>query len=366
MHVEVTDRLPLSGVTLRADGYLLAAAAVARSGIQLYRGSELGVDQDVVRIYRPADEVFAHEAMASFAHRPVTNDHPPVRVDASNWRQYAVGQTSGEVARDGDLLRIPLMVADGEAIADITSGKRELSAGYRARIDWTAGVTDAGEAYDAIQREITCNHVAIVDRGRAGPQCRIGDSFIGGTMTDTPTTDATDDVAETEVEATDHDEKVAELVADHDAAVAKLVADHDAKVAKLVADHDAKVAELTAQLDAAREGRLTPEALAKLVADRVALEATARKIAPSVDVSGMGDHDARVAVVRHVVGDKIASDKYENTHYVSARFDILAEAADGADPVRAAIKTTKPLPLGQHAARDAAYAEMLRLNATIA
>ncbi|WP_148934667.1 DUF2213 domain-containing protein, partial [Escherichia coli] len=49
------------------------------------------------------------------------------------------------------------------------------SAGYRCIVDWTAGLTDAGEPYDAVQRKIRINHVAFVDRGRAGAECRIGD-----------------------------------------------------------------------------------------------------------------------------------------------------------------------------------------------
>ncbi|MGL5431928.1 MAG: DUF2213 domain-containing protein, partial [Plesiomonas shigelloides] len=63
----------------------------------------------------------------------------------------------------------------------IESGKCELSAGYTAKYDFTPGVTADGEAYDAVQRDIRINHVALVPRARAGRQARVFDHETGGT-----------------------------------------------------------------------------------------------------------------------------------------------------------------------------------------
>ena len=49
---------------------------------------------DVVRVYRPEKEVFRRDAMWSLAHRPITLDHPDTKVDASNWKQLAVGKSN--------------------------------------------------------------------------------------------------------------------------------------------------------------------------------------------------------------------------------------------------------------------------------
>jgi uncharacterized protein len=46
-------------------------------------------------------------------------------------------------------------------------GKRELSLGYKVDIEEISGVWN-GQEYDAIQRNIRINHLAIVPRGRAG------------------------------------------------------------------------------------------------------------------------------------------------------------------------------------------------------
>jgi len=58
----------------------------------------------------------------------------------------------------------------------IQAGKRELSAGYRCIYDMTAGVWN-GLRYDAIQRNIRGNHLALVTEGRMGPDVAVMDHF---------------------------------------------------------------------------------------------------------------------------------------------------------------------------------------------
>lgn len=175
------DRAALAGSRRTADGYLAASVRVARMGIQNYLGSELGrPDLGMVKVYRPEGEVFDKEALASFAHRPVTNDHPSESVGAGNWKRHAVGMTGEEIARDGEFIRIPMVVMDQAAIDLVDAGKREMSMGYGCALDWTPGRTSSGEAYDAVQRRIRGNHLAIVTAGRAGAACRIGDSWPSG------------------------------------------------------------------------------------------------------------------------------------------------------------------------------------------
>jgi uncharacterized protein len=176
----VTDRATVSGTHRTADGYLAADARIARTGIQIYSGREVGKPEMAsVRVYRSPDEVFAPAAMASIAHKPITLDHPAENVDASRWKGTAVGWTGESVARDGSTIRVPMMVADASAIASVESGARQLSAGYTCDLQWGAGVTPEGEAYDAKQVGIRVNHVAIVPAGRAGSECRIGDAAMG-------------------------------------------------------------------------------------------------------------------------------------------------------------------------------------------
>lgn len=180
MKINLTDTFTVDGVRRTNDGYVTAFAKVARTGIQVYKGHELGKPElDTVRVYRPPEEVFHADAMGSFAHRPVTLRHPSVPVTAKNWKQFSRGQTGEDVVRDGEFIRVPLVMMDAALIdAYDKDGVRELSMGYSTDIKWRTGVTDSGEAYDAVQTAIRGNHLAVVPVARGGDQLRVGDSSL--------------------------------------------------------------------------------------------------------------------------------------------------------------------------------------------
>jgi cation transport regulator ChaB len=174
-----------AAVRITSDGYLIAAPRIARTGIQIYKGFEVGrPDVDTVRVYRPEDQVFAKDAMGSLAFRPITLDHPGEPVTAENWRKFAVGLASGEIARDGEFVRIPMALMDAEAIREYRNGKAQLSVGYAADLKWGEGTTPKGEVYDAMQTSIRGNHIAMVRAARGGPQLRIGDKHKERNMTE--------------------------------------------------------------------------------------------------------------------------------------------------------------------------------------
>lgn len=185
--IDMCDAFVIDGVRKTADGYLTAFASVARTGVQVYQGFELGrPDLGEVRVYRPAEEVFSADALRSFAHRPVTLKHPPRPVNAANWKKYAGGQTGDDVVRDGEFVRVPMVMMDAALIdAYEKQGIKELSMGYSTDIQWRAGVTDAGESYDAVQTAIRGNHLALVPVARGGDQLRVGDhSFKDSSQVD--------------------------------------------------------------------------------------------------------------------------------------------------------------------------------------
>ena len=158
------------------DGYLVANPRIARTGIQLYSGAEVGrPDMKEVRVYRPEEEVFHVDAISSLAYKPVTDEHPSTQVDATNWRELAVGHLGGDIMRDGEFVRVPLVLMDSDAIKEVRDGKTELSVGYSALLIWGDGTTAKGEQYDAMQTEIRANHVAITRTARGGRMLRMGD-----------------------------------------------------------------------------------------------------------------------------------------------------------------------------------------------
>jgi len=157
------------------EGYLLCLnVPVARSGTQDYLPAELGLPGKgpPVPVYRPEEEVFSPEAMASFEGMPVTDGHPPGGVDAGNIRSLQKGhahnirQGSG---KEKDLLLADLIITDPKlADAVLKEGKREISCGYTYEL--------CRENGRYVQRKIRGNHVAVVDAGRAGSRVSIRDA----------------------------------------------------------------------------------------------------------------------------------------------------------------------------------------------
>lgn len=170
------DAAPISTRRKTADGYLVAEARAARTGIQLYAGSEVGrPDLGMVRVMRPESEVFDRASIATYGTAPITVGHPPGGVTADTWKRFAVGHVGEGVVRDGEYVALPLILKDADAIRQLEAGTRELSVGYNCSLSWTPGSAN-GESWDAVQQGIRVNHVALVPKGRAGAECRIADA----------------------------------------------------------------------------------------------------------------------------------------------------------------------------------------------
>lgn len=168
------DRIAVKDMTLTGEGYLRVSAKLSRSGIQDYYGFEIGQEpvEKLFRVYRPEDEVFSDEALASFRLKPVTDGHPFDNVSAETWTKEARGIVAEDVRREGDHTIATLLITDADIANRIQrSGSVELSCGYDCELDFTPGFTASAQTYDAVQRKIRGNHVAIVEQGRCGPSC---------------------------------------------------------------------------------------------------------------------------------------------------------------------------------------------------
>jgi len=160
------------------EGYLETSVRATRTGVFSYKGA----DGKPFRELRLPDEVFNPDSMNTLAMKPVTNDHPYELVNADNIKDYQIGYTGENIFRNEDFLDIGrVIITDRDAISSVEKGKQEVSCGYSLDLDFVQGYWDGnevnqdgrGEPFDAIQRNITYNHLAIVDRGRAGSQVRL-------------------------------------------------------------------------------------------------------------------------------------------------------------------------------------------------
>ncbi len=354
-------------------GYLRAHPRIARTGIQLYHGKECGrPDMEKVRVYRPEDAVFGADAVKSYTHLPITLEHPGMPVSAANWKKHAVGETGDEVLRDGNTVRVPMMLRDAAAIRAVKEGKNQISVGYSCDLEWVDGVTPDGDRYDAVQTNIQGNHVAIVSTARGGPELKFGDKGdtvmdlktitidgIACQMTDTATVlvQKLQDEFELFKKKKKKDDDEAETSKD---GLSKDVAAKDAAI-KI---KDAEIVELQAKLKDA----LSPERLHQHVKDLAAVIDRATKIAGKpLKTDGLGEADIRRQVVDGKLGDVA---KGWDDSKISAAFDAITVTSTptrdgGRSSIADAVRAFGGSPInafnsGGVDPRDAAYAESVR------
>ena len=311
------DDLKTTGKTrITKDGYLVAYAKVARTGVQEYLGSELGSDKEIVRVMRPESEVFAKDSLSSYSGKPMTNDHPSEPVTAETWKRDAIGAIGEEVIRDGDYIRVPLIMMDAAAIEDYKAGKRELSMGYEADIEFV----DHAD-YDAIQKNIRINHIALVDKGRAGG-AKIGDA--GGQKTNGQSQKTEVNPMTKKVKFGDVTIEVSEQAAEAIEALTEQLKTAKEEAQASADAKDKELAERDGEIEKLKGNSMTADKLDAAIAERVAIIADAKKIA-DLDYSKKSPADIRRAAVAAVIGDDKLKDKSDA--YVEARFDVLLDAA---------------------------------------
>jgi|SRR5215469_227331 len=165
------------------DGFLICQnVPLARTGKQVYSDKEIPIKGDSagrIIIDRDPEEVFRPQTLASLQGKPITLDHPIDDVNPDNYHELAVGHVINPRRGTGvfdHLLFGDLLIHDKKAIEAIRNKLlREVSVGYRAEYE------EIGDARGR-QRNILCNHLALVKDGRCGPVCRIGDKAYFATQ----------------------------------------------------------------------------------------------------------------------------------------------------------------------------------------
>ena len=160
------------------EGFLICKnVPIARVGTQEYLGEELGLEgyeNVLVNVVRTEQEVFSHKTIASFEGKPFTDDHPEQEefVTTENYKRYVKGHVTNVRRGQGDFsdkLLADIIVYDKTVIEEIENNqKREISCGYACDYN-------VDENGDVFQVNITGNHVALVDEGRAGHSVKILD-----------------------------------------------------------------------------------------------------------------------------------------------------------------------------------------------
>lgn len=171
------------------DGILLCDAIFARDGVLEYKAP----GGKTRREFRPPEE--NQKAIAEFGLASLTLEHPTGLVDESNGDRLRKGislQTPRYVVvpGKGGFVTGQIAVMSRDAQDAVKRGDAsEISAGYKCRIEESPGVwfnpaTGQSERYDAIQRDIKVNHIALTRIGRAGPSVKVLGRFDNADLED--------------------------------------------------------------------------------------------------------------------------------------------------------------------------------------
>lgn len=162
------------------------ANPISKAGVFPYSGRQLGkTGADADRVYmvlRPPEELADPACLESFKLIPWIDNHvmlgPVAQEQSANAvaaeRKGVQGVIGEDVFFKDGTLFANIKAFSSTLAALISAGKRELSAGYRCIYDMTSGVWN-GQSYDAIQRKIRGNHLALVTEGRMGPDVAVMD-----------------------------------------------------------------------------------------------------------------------------------------------------------------------------------------------
>jgi uncharacterized protein len=160
------------------EGFLFCLEVpIARTGYQTYGPGETPLEGDEngeVEMYRSPEEVFRPQTIASFQGKPITIQHPEDFVTPENWSVLSKGSVQNvrkgkEKDENGEeCLVADLLITDAFAIELVKAGLREVSCGYDAEYE------QSGKGRGR-QVNITGNHLALVEQGRAGDFYAIND-----------------------------------------------------------------------------------------------------------------------------------------------------------------------------------------------
>lgn len=160
--------------------WLIEDNPVSRAGVFPYLGKQISDALDPDKIYyvlRPADELSNPETIKSFDGIPFIDDHQMLGEGFMPYDKRPGGGVLYDVYFDGGELRGKLKIFSEALKEKIENDKKELSLGYLCDYELTPGDYN-GQHYDAIQRNLRGNHIALVDNGRMGSNIRVYDKAI--------------------------------------------------------------------------------------------------------------------------------------------------------------------------------------------
>jgi len=325
------DRTPIENYEELPDGRLRVRATFSRVGPLDYIRSDGTVQTE----YLDADELFRADSLKTAGLAPVTLGHPDEGfVTPKNWRKYAVGASGSTITanRQDGLVEVVFLVGDEDAIAAIKEKKAtQVSAGYSTTVEQRSD----GKFY---QTNRQYNHLALVERGRAGPDVKVHFDGLDDFAVQT------DDSQEVKTDMAKYkgmemDEKAVDAFKEMEADMAKMKEDMKGMKSKSDAAESFTIDKLQGEIDGyktridalekERDGRLDADAVAALATQRLnAFEECKSFIKDAKFDAAIEPIEWRKAAIASV-NSKLNLDG-KSDDYVNGMFSILSTATEAA------------------------------------
>lgn len=330
------DTAPINKVEQDANtGFIhVNNVPIARVGVFPYLKADGSIEMEA----KLPTELLADTTVDSANNKPVTDDHPEEFVTQSNANKYMKGFTASNAHVDNDTLRVDMTITDAALINEINQGKQELSIGFETDIVPQKGEYK-GSVYDSVQKNIQINHVAVVERGRAGHSVRlVGDSaemvddFKKGKHMDvtkvrlgdsdiTVATSDVDKIVKVDADNSEKEKKIADLkakIADYKKQLEELQGDADSSK-KSEEEAKAEKDALEKQLETYKK-KYEGDGLDQAIDAKIGLiEKVKPYVGDSFDFNGKTDKDIKVATLKAIDDSINLNDKSDD--YINAYFD---------------------------------------------
>lgn len=306
-----------------SEGYLTVHVPITRPGVFPYQRNDGTVQMEA----KLPEEIFNDRVIYSARSKPVTDEHPNEPVTIENYQKYAKGMSHTDSRIEDLKVYVSLTITDRELIQKIHDGKNEISIGFMSDVVAETG-TYNGQNYEYVQRNIEINHIAIVEKGRAGPEVAIradSDAWQVDGANNTKKEGSQTKMAKVKIKDTEYE--VDDAVKAHITALEKKATDKekeqkgdsaDALVGRIDA-LEAKLEAKDAELEAAKQNVLSEDELNAKVEERVLLLDSAKPLlGDSFDFTGKTDREIKEAVIATTKQDFKGDGKSDD--YINAFF----------------------------------------------
>lgn len=165
------------------DFWYIKDNPLSKVGVFPYLGKQISSELEPDKIYqvlRPEEELNNQATLDSFKLVPIVDDHTMLGTKPGMQpaeEKGVHGVIGDDVYYKDGVIYGDLKIFSESLKEEIENGKKELSMGYFCDYELQEGEFD-GHSYQAIQRNLRINHVALVDEGRMGADVRVMDRQI--------------------------------------------------------------------------------------------------------------------------------------------------------------------------------------------